>query len=168
MKKVFIFMLVVCMGFVSCGSDDDDTGNVGNTNVLNGQWIVTESDYAFSVSDVWNFENGNFTHLSRSYHEKTLGTYTIDSESQTVTLVINKEYQGYGYDDERLGKLYLQMEIKDGKIYSYKEDGSVSSVREYNDSTDSHTYTRKYTYVINGNILQFILAGGSKGILTRQ
>lgn len=163
MKKYFYFlMMVVFMGFVSCGSDDDDTGDVGNANVLNGQWVVTDASYAFQAGDVWSFSNGKFTHFSSYYHLKTVGTYTIDSQTQTIILKDNM--QSY-YADERDGE--LSWEIKDGKIYYY-DDGKVSSSQEIDDLTYSLNYTHKYTYALSGNILQFITNGGSKSTLTRQ
>ena len=61
----------------------------------------------------------------------------------------------------------LSWEIKDGKIYYY-DDGKVSSSQEIDDQTYSSLYTRKYTYALSGNILQFITNGGSKSTLTRQ
>ncbi len=165
MKKYFYFlMMVVFMGFVSCGSDDDDTGDVGNANVLNGQWVVTDASYGFQAGDVWNFSNGKYTHFSRYYHEKKLGTYTIDSQTQTVILEQNMEFSNYAssLSDEK-----LSWEIKDGKIYYY-DDGKVSSSQEIDDQTYSSLYTHKYTYALSGNILQFITNGGSKSTLTRQ
>lgn len=162
MKKLFIFLMtIVFMSLVSCSSDNESTDDVGNANVLNGQWVVTDGSPDFHVGDVWNFLNGKFTHFSSYYHYKTLGIYTIDSKTQTIILEDNMHLF---YDDERDGKLW---EIKDGKIYYYDSDGKVSSSQEIDSLTYSLSYTHKYTYTLSGNILQ-IIKGSSKSTLTRQ
>lgn len=114
MKKLSFSLLallvaaVVCVGFTSCGGDDEDSYNVTDENavtLLQGTWDVkvTETDDEGSETDeyVWEVEGnrikmwGSWGNFSVSNGKLLLSAY---NEEYTFTKLTSTSFHCYGED----------------------------------------------------------------------
>lgn len=116
MKKNSFYLLaimmaaVLCVGFTSCGDDDDDPKNTGNDLVgwyINYDEIITKENCPKNGME-WTDQNGEI-HVSESY-----------SSAPPIIHIINDTYLDYYYESEILEK---GNEKPAGKDLVYQMDG---------------------------------------------
>lgn len=145
-KYLYLLMMLACVSFVSCGSDDDNDGGSGAPTALDGSWVRTTKDSSSESSEIWTFNRGKFvyvyhynynygsTHISK--HQKIEGVYTVDVGSHVLNLTSQR-----GYDS------------KDGTNWTQTKSGESS---------------QSATYIIMDGTLTITFSDGSKVTLKRE
>ena len=127
---------MVCVGFASCGSDDDeDSGNTGN---LSSKHIVNKTYSDGTIIETTNYE---YDSQGRIIKASTTDTYTGRSSSATTT---------YTYGDNTIISK-TQGDWNNGEVHTYKLTNGVITEEEERRS-GSTTYTYQYTYDNDGHL----------------
>lgn len=85
--SMMLAMLVCCMGFISCDSDDDDN----NANSIYGTWSQTNGNGVFTLTFK---SNGTGTYINTTSGETRTGAFEFDydASNRTITIVSKTEW----------------------------------------------------------------------------
>lgn len=121
-----MFIGLLFVGLVSCGSDDDEGGSIDQNLV--GTWYKVSYDYTAA----WKFEkNGTCQYTewgkrgSENWDNVDTGTWNVNDNKLTILFT----YDDGDYD-------------KDTYVYSISDDGKTLTLSE-GDYGQSGTYTKK-------------------------
>lgn len=85
--SMMLAMLVCCMGFISCDSNDDDN----NENSIYGTWSQTNGNDVFTLTFK---SNGTGTYINTTSGETRTGAFEFDynASKRTITIVSDTKW----------------------------------------------------------------------------
>ena len=123
-KYLYLLMMVVCMGFVSCGDDGDDggKGGSGNVSVLNGTWTYfSQSSSSDTGIHSFIFNNGTVKYINS--YQKFEGNYSLNKEEHTLKITWQRYYN---LDDK--GNWKLTVEENEEMTLNYVVQGIILKI----------------------------------------